>query len=359
MQVYTYLKNKISCLSLLGFAFVGLISCGSYDYAAYEDDGIYDSDTTVVTTREVAMVQTTNSDSNHYENYFAKKSEEYSSIPEEDLVFTDIDNYTTADEGTEIFVEGSNVEYETTEGYASWEDSYYDDEVNIYVYNNYRPWGWGWNAGWGWNNWGWNAGWGGYYCPSYWGGTYYGPGYAYGYGYRRGSVNNGYRRAYASNVRGRRGNSILNRDFGSRRRAVANHNNGRRASATSARPTRPTHAGRPASGSRPSARPTGRPTSRPSARPSTKPSRPSARPSGRPASRPSARPSSRPSTKPSSRPSTRPSSRPSTRPSSRPSSRPSYRSGSSRSGRSFSSPSRGSSRSSGSRSSGRSRSGRF
>ena len=44
MQVYTYFKNKAASLLLFGFAFVGLTSCGSYDYASYEDDGIYDSD---------------------------------------------------------------------------------------------------------------------------------------------------------------------------------------------------------------------------------------------------------------------------------------------------------------------------
>ena len=94
MQVYTYFKNKAASLLLFGFAFVGLTSCGSYDYASYEDDGIYDSDTNVVTTREVAVVQTTNSNANKYENYFAKKSQEYSELPEEDIVVPEEDMMT-------------------------------------------------------------------------------------------------------------------------------------------------------------------------------------------------------------------------------------------------------------------------
>ena len=65
MQLYNYLKPKMYFIGtlLLSFAF---FSCGSYQYAGYENDSIYgDSERTV----EYVNEEPSNDNSAYYKNY--------------------------------------------------------------------------------------------------------------------------------------------------------------------------------------------------------------------------------------------------------------------------------------------------
>ena len=104
MQFINYLKSKLPFYVALSFTFI-LASCGSYQYVGYDNDGIYGSEA-IVTEQPV-----TSNNSSYYKNYFAEKSQQLE-IPEEDIIFTDIDSY----EGDYNEVEDSN--YDT--GNAGW-----------------------------------------------------------------------------------------------------------------------------------------------------------------------------------------------------------------------------------------------
>ncbi len=43
MKLNNYINSKVTYLSLTGLILLGLTSCGSYQSATYEDDGIYGS----------------------------------------------------------------------------------------------------------------------------------------------------------------------------------------------------------------------------------------------------------------------------------------------------------------------------
>ncbi len=195
MQLYNYLKPKMQFIGTLVMAFA-MFSCGSYQYAGYENDSIYgDSDRTVAYVEE----QPTSDNSQYYKNYFKEKTEQYASISgENDIIFTDIDSY-----------EGGYVEENDTlyyGNYAGWGENNSDVTINIYgghAFNSIwwnRPYftSWGWNYGygygnvwglgynyWGWNRplwldfgwgWGWNSPYwyGGFNHPYYYGNIYYG-----------------------------------------------------------------------------------------------------------------------------------------------------------------------------------------
>ncbi|WP_461305463.1 hypothetical protein [Aureisphaera sp.] len=215
-------KNVMQ-LSLL--AIIGLLvsSCSSYQSVS-DSDGIYSSGTTA----EVVVEEEVPADgkSNYYKQYFNTKSQELDDIPiEENLVFTDIESYTTTEtvdeEGNIIIEEPSYQE----EQYGAWGSN--SDDIIVNVYNTgglgwygglgwNRPWGlgwgWGWNAWnspyWGWGHWygGWGLGWGfgGFYnpwfCPPGFGGyagiysPYYRGQYGYAHHYNRGRSNQSYQR---------------------------------------------------------------------------------------------------------------------------------------------------------------------
>ncbi|WP_262732532.1 hypothetical protein [Gaetbulibacter sp. NE] len=223
MQFKNYIISKLPFFVALSFAFV-LASCGSYQYVGYDNDGIYNSDGVVY--EEDTYQETTSASGSYYKNYFAEKSQQYESIPEENIIFTDIESY----EGNYTEEEDTTDEYN---GYAGWgQDS---DNITINVYSNYgwNNWGyynywgwnrpfyswnrwntWGWNS-WGWNNWAWNSGWGYYGYNSFWGNPYYN-GFYYGGYYNRPYYYNGYRNGYAYNrVNSRRGQ--INNAYNSRR----------------------------------------------------------------------------------------------------------------------------------------------
>ena len=173
-------------LAVAGMVFT-LTSCGSYQYAGTDNDGIYESSSEPVVYAESAgQNNNDNVNNSYYKNYFKEQSSEYDYMNVEPEVFTDVDSY-----------EGKYVEQDSTqrEQYPGWGQNNEDVTVNVYAGWNgfYDPFwnvGWGWNAGWGWGwnagwGWGWNAGWGwgwnaGFYNP-YWCGPYgyYGNPYFY------------------------------------------------------------------------------------------------------------------------------------------------------------------------------------
>lgn len=151
MRFTSTFKNFKTSLLALG-SILMLSSCGSYQYAGYDNDGIYNSDEVVVDVEEAATNRTSN---NYYANYFddvvtdAELAQEQS-----DDIFTDIDSYSSGN--------ASGGEVEIIEDYGGW--GQVNDQVTINFYNNgWNNWGWGWNDPWLWNGgfgWGWNNYWG-------------------------------------------------------------------------------------------------------------------------------------------------------------------------------------------------------
>ncbi len=248
MQSNYHLRSKFYFVGVLASAFL-LASCGSYQYAGYEEDSIYGSSNEDIryvenTPTQDSNVETSNQDdSGYYDNYFRDKTTQYGSVTEDDVIFTDIDSYQGSYAG----------EGDYNEGYAGWGEDHNEDVViNIYgghLFNSIRwnrPWGWnygwniglnwwnnpwGWNTGWGWgwnNPWGWNTGFGwgwgwnnpwywntGFWCPPF--GGFYGNGYGY-YGSR----------AVAFNASRRNANGIASLSRRSSANNNANSNVGRR-----------------------------------------------------------------------------------------------------------------------------------
>lgn len=139
MRLNNYLKSRINLVGALGLL-IGLTSCGSYQYAGYENDGIYGSSERTVEYVEVAPAQDTqNNNSEYYQNYFREKALELDNIDTDELIFTDIDSYEGAYE-----VENDTLDYE---GYGGWGQNSNDVTINIYnnrpFYSNYwYPWSW-------------------------------------------------------------------------------------------------------------------------------------------------------------------------------------------------------------------------
>ncbi|MDG4716457.1 hypothetical protein [Winogradskyella marincola] len=219
MQFKTITKHKLPFFVALGLITV-LTSCGSFQYAGYDDDGIYSSEDYNTTEVEQPVVTTSTNDSDYYKNYFADSSAQLEAVMEDNEVFTDIDSYEgNYLERTQDTIEqrpvyggwGQNNESITINiidnGWYGWNDPWMWNAGWGYGWNNWGWNNWRWNSGWrygyGWNNWGWNAGWG--YGWNNWG---WGPGWGYGWnnwgwnGYHRGN-------RYAYNA-GRRSSMINN-----------------------------------------------------------------------------------------------------------------------------------------------------
>ena len=171
-----------------GPALLLLASCGSYQYTGYEHDGIYSPENReAVTANDHAESY---EEALYYKQLFAQKAEQFSNIPQEGAIFTDIEGYTSTGmyEDQSFMQEG--IAYQG--GNAPWGQEV--DEISINVYNSpffspfYHPYmspyyggfydpfwmnrygygyGYGWNHWgygypyhnpWRWNRWGWNAG---------------------------------------------------------------------------------------------------------------------------------------------------------------------------------------------------------
>ncbi len=220
MQFNYIQKSKMHFVGALGLIF-GLASCGTYQYAGYEDDGVYGESNTVEYRAESTQDNSSasKSGSGYYNTYFKEKSQELDYISQEDAIFTDIDSY----EGN-YEVENDTLVDENP-SYAGWGQNSTDVSINIYgggYYGSYwwgspyyySPWYYGYGYGYG-NYWGY--GYNNYWCPPYYYGSYYSGWYSpyyysYPYRYYGNHYYNGYynRRGYAYNS-GRRG--YINRNL--------------------------------------------------------------------------------------------------------------------------------------------------
>lgn len=234
---------------LAGIAAIFMVSCATQQRTYNQSDGIYSPG--VRSYEDRAPEAETSDRSSYYKQYFESKANVYSDIPEENLIFTDIDAYSTKesmDEHGNIIIEENYYE----EGYGPWGSNPEGVSVNIYNYGGYYGYGYGfWNrpyyygfyypwhfsyyGGYYGPYWGigWGYGWGGYYG---WGYPYYYPSYYYGgyYGhypgnyvsYNRGRRNTDYRRS-AAPVRGRSSSAVTREGTYSRSEATRriNRNN--------------------------------------------------------------------------------------------------------------------------------------
>jgi hypothetical protein len=266
--------KKAAAWATYGFAAITLFACNSYKGITDEEDGIYGDSYMVEQNSAV------DGKNNYYQQYFSTKAAQIEEIPEEDLVFTDIEAYSSQesidDEGYVVVEEdyiddygswGSNTSEITLNVYGGWNNGFYGNGWNAgYWYGGwnagywggFRPWGfnywnnpfWGYSSYWGYNPyWGWGNG---YYNPWFnngygWGfGGYYNPWYYNNNGYttianrgrsnqdryvsrgRSDRSNRGSREA--SSLRGR-SNSELNRGRSARANRAFDLNRGRNAAA--------------------------------------------------------------------------------------------------------------------------------
>ncbi len=93
MKLNNYINSKVTYLSLTGLILLGLTSCGSYQSATYEDDGIYSSNEPrqEVAVRETKQVAVQDTKSQAYQDYFKRESDRYEDITEDDI-FVDVDS---------------------------------------------------------------------------------------------------------------------------------------------------------------------------------------------------------------------------------------------------------------------------
>ncbi|WP_203295929.1 hypothetical protein [Luteirhabdus pelagi] len=178
-----YYFKKLTKGPFLALIATLLVSCGTYNEDYYDSDGIYNDG------QQVSETETPVDKTNYYKQYFQTKAAQYQDVPEEDVIFTDIEAYSTTeyidDEG--YIITEDNRGYE--ESYGAWGSNAQDVTVNIYNDN------WGWGFGY-WNTpyWGFNSFWGypyGFYRPWGtgfgwgwgWGQPFYGGFYGYGWGH--------------------------------------------------------------------------------------------------------------------------------------------------------------------------------
>lgn len=222
------MKRYFTSLYINKFLAVGILalilsSCGtSRDRVNQNNDGIYSS--TNVTTSSTEEEQELDN-RNYYKQYFQTKAQVYANEPESDIIFTDVEGYTSVnayidDDG---FIHEEEIHYD--ESYGPWGET---TEITINVYNNpgwgyygywHRPMWW-YRSGWGISYW---HPWGGFYGPSWgwgWNHPYYWGGWGYPYyahpGYNYNPYYGGYSNYVAYN-RGRRNtdyrpNRTVNRD---------------------------------------------------------------------------------------------------------------------------------------------------
>ncbi|HEA30518.1 MAG TPA: hypothetical protein ENH91_11075 [Leeuwenhoekiella sp.] len=177
--------------ALLVIGVFSLVSCGSFQYASY-DDGVYGKSTRIpaeTQRQDVAQQQSTSdADAGYYSNYFSQGAEQVQQANDEGIIFTDVDSYSSTGEyDDDAVVQEESMGYN---GQPAWGATYDDVIVNIYPSNNFG-WGYGgfYNNFWGVGYGGYGYG-GGYYgyggFPNYYGGfgyPFYGYGGGYGYGY--------------------------------------------------------------------------------------------------------------------------------------------------------------------------------
>ena len=188
MKTFYFSRTNISILMLSGILTLLATSCGSYQNTSYYDnDGVYGSSDN----QKPREVESNNSV--YYKEYF-------SNLNKDNEVFTNVDNYSSAQDSVQ-----KQPEVVTNSNYAGW-GSNSSDNITINVYDNGGWNNWGWNNGWYGNNWGW--GWNNWYGPNWgWGwNNWYGPNW--GLGWNNGNL--GYNYAYSG---GRRNTNRLGSNY--------------------------------------------------------------------------------------------------------------------------------------------------
>lgn len=261
MKQTTSQKNALGRFALLMLGAVSLVSCGSFEYASY-DDGVYGGSTQIAQEEQPTAQQAT-----YYSSYFNQGADQLQQANEQAEVFTDIDSYSSTGEyDEEAIAQDVNLGYT---GQPAWGATWDRTIVNIYPSNFGGGFGYGnfgfspFYGGWG-NPYGYGYGYGsgfGYspffnYGYPYWGHSpyFYGGfgypygGYAYGgYGYgNRGHYNNGYyndyRRNYAYSRSARTEGNISRRSNTSADRSNVSRRSSRSSTAQSGyTPTRRTY----------------------------------------------------------------------------------------------------------------------
>ena len=236
--INTLKKMKVAALGVVSS--LVLISCGSYQTAGYDNDGVYGSNSQRVAAR------TNNNTVTNSDSYFTQKLQEYENAASSDEVLTDIEGYSTQN------YDNSQAQYES-DNYQGWGENAQQNNVQVYAnvgwgYNNYNPyWNrgyrnynrfWGaspyYNSYYGWNNPFYGGFYGGGYYGSYWGNRlWYGNGF-YNYGYNSRYYGYGGRR-YVGNRRSVR--STANRNYAPR--YSGNRSSARSSSGRSTRASNP------------------------------------------------------------------------------------------------------------------------
>ncbi|MFD2518079.1 hypothetical protein [Salinimicrobium flavum] len=169
MKRYYKLFNFKAVIVAFG-ALLLLASCSSYQYAGYEDDGIYSSERTEAYTAN--DYEESYEDALYYKRLFAEKSEQFARVPEEGAIFTDIESYTSTGNFEDIEFMQQELDYQA--GRAPWGNDPDEISINIYQdpffypYYGYPYYGYPYYAG--------------FYDP-FWGPRYYGYGHPFRYGY--------------------------------------------------------------------------------------------------------------------------------------------------------------------------------
>lgn len=269
---------KLFNLRAIFFSFSALLllaSCSSYQYAGYDNDGIYSSDQDEAYTAN--DYEESYDNALYYQQLFAEKADQFGNVPEEGAIFTDIEAYSSGAYDEDYMQE--DLDY--TVGRAAWGSD--PDEISINLYNDsfyypyYRPyyagfydpfWGpnyyygfgyypynygyygsWRFSIGWGWNSWRYRySPYYGYHHYPYYSGHYYHPYYN---SYRNVAYNRGRRDSYANYNRSNRTNLDART---SRVRSYSNPRNVRAARSNYDRRTYQTRSSRVRSTSTPSRR---------------------------------------------------------------------------------------------------------
>ena len=156
---------KLFSVKALFFGFSALLllaSCSSYQYAGYDNDGIYSSDQNEAYTAN--EYEESYENALYYQQLFAEKADQFANVPEEGAIFTDIEGYSSGSYDDDY----SQEEMDYQVGQAAWGSD--PDEIAINIYNDpfYRPYYYPYYAG--------------FYDP-FWGYPYYSHRYGYPYGY--------------------------------------------------------------------------------------------------------------------------------------------------------------------------------
>lgn len=239
MKPYYKLLDLRAFMTAFG-ALLLLASCSSYQYAGYDNDGIYSSS-------ENDEAYTANDyeesyeEALYYKKLFSEKADEFANVPQEGAIFTDVENYSSTGAYDENMFLEEGLDYQT--GNAAWGSN--PDRISIYIHQDpfrspiyslymhpfytgfydpffmpghgyaYSPYGFGYGFGYGYgyrpwfNRWGYGynrIGWGGYGRYGYGYGYnqypyYYGPNRYYGRNYREVAYSNSRRDNYMSNDR--------------------------------------------------------------------------------------------------------------------------------------------------------------